>query len=125
MTRDYVLELDAPANAPPVLSVFGGKITTYRRLAEAAMDRLGAYFPGLGRAWTADRPLAGGDLTTPNLEALSNKLKFDYPKLPSHLLEVLARRHGDGQLGYSTVLIRPRIWDQISAVVLQVAKWIT
>ena len=94
VTRDYVLELDAPANAPPVLSVFGGKITTYRRLAEAAMDRLGAYFPGLGRAWTAGQPLAGGDLTAPNLEALSNKLKFDYPKLPRHLLQALARRHG-------------------------------
>ncbi len=94
VTRDYVLELEAPPSTPPALSVFGGKITTYRRLAEAAMDKLRPHFPGLGSAWTAYQPLAGGDLIAPNKEALSNLLKVTYPKIPNYLLQGLARRHG-------------------------------
>ena len=58
VTRDYVLELDAPRGQPPALSIYGGKITTYRRLAEAALARLGA----AGAPWTATAPLPGGDL---------------------------------------------------------------
>ena len=57
-TRDYVLELD---DASAVLSVFGGKITTYRRLAEAAMAKLAPLFPGMRGAWTAGAALPGGD----------------------------------------------------------------
>ena len=57
-TRDYVLEM---TGTPPVLSVFGGKITTFRRLAEAAMDRLAPLFPGLKPRWTANAALPGGD----------------------------------------------------------------
>ncbi|MBC7800489.1 MAG: glycerol-3-phosphate dehydrogenase, partial [Gemmatimonadaceae bacterium] len=68
-TRDYVLTLDAPdaANGPetaPVLSVFGGKITTYRKLAEAALAQLAPHMPastGLAPGWTAQAPLPGGD----------------------------------------------------------------
>ena len=60
-TRDYVLELQAQPGEAPVLSVFGGKLTTYRRLAEAAMAKLAPFFPGLRAAWTATAPLPGGD----------------------------------------------------------------
>jgi len=61
-TRDYVLTLDSPGGAAPLLSIFGGKITTYRRLAEAALDRLAGAFPGMRPAWTAGAPLPGGDV---------------------------------------------------------------
>ena len=58
VTRDYVLDLDAPAGAAKLLSVFGGKITTYRRLAEHALQKLGVP----GSSWTATKPLPGGDM---------------------------------------------------------------
>jgi glycerol-3-phosphate dehydrogenase len=61
-TRDYVLALDAPEGAAPLLSVYGGKITTYRRLAEAALARLQRFFPDLP-PWTSDVPLPGGDFS--------------------------------------------------------------
>ena len=54
-SRDYVLELDE--NGPPCLSVFGGKLTTYRRLAEAALARLSQHLPGMGPPWTANAVL--------------------------------------------------------------------
>ena len=57
------------------------------------MDRLRPHFPGLGGPWTAAQPLAGGDLIAPNMEALFNTLSIDYPKLSSHLLQALVRRH--------------------------------
>ena len=66
-TRDYVLEL---TGTPPVLSVFGGKITTYRRLAEAAMARLAPFFPGMPGPWTAHATLPGGDFPWDGIDAL-------------------------------------------------------
>lgn len=59
VTRDYVFDLDTAG--PPALSVFGGKLTTYRRLAEHAMDRLAPFFPGFAPAWTARSVLPGGE----------------------------------------------------------------
>lgn len=58
-TRDYVLSLDT--DGPPLLSIFGGKITTYRRLAESAMSKLSEYFPHISQNWTAGVALPGGD----------------------------------------------------------------
>lgn len=58
-TRDYVLKLDE--NNAPMLNVYGGKITTYRRLAESAFDKLSSYFPNAGPNWTASAHLPGGD----------------------------------------------------------------
>src|SRR5688572_9732482 len=60
VTRDYVLRLDSDQGGAPVLSVFGGKITTYRRLAEHALEQLAPWFPGRGPAWTAAAFLPGG-----------------------------------------------------------------
>src|SRR5205814_1449604 len=61
VTRDYTLRLDGQAGQAPVLSVFGGKITTYRRLAEHAMEKLAPFFPSARSAWTAAGPLPGSD----------------------------------------------------------------
>jgi glycerol-3-phosphate dehydrogenase len=64
VTRDYVLKLDrGEGGEAPLLSIFGGKITTYRRLAEAALAELGTFFPGMGRPWTKREPLPGGDVS--------------------------------------------------------------
>ena len=59
VTRDYVIRLDAPAEEAPLLNIYGGKLTTFRKLAESALARLSAHFPGMGAAWTADAFLPG------------------------------------------------------------------
>ena len=59
VTRDYVFDVEAPAGAP-MLSVFGGKITTYRRLAEHALEKLSPYLPQMTGAWTERAALPGG-----------------------------------------------------------------
>ncbi|MDE2385307.1 MAG: glycerol-3-phosphate dehydrogenase, partial [Alphaproteobacteria bacterium] len=59
-TRDYVLKLEGAAGAPQMLSVFGGKITTSRKLAEAALEKIAPFFPKLGKPWTAAAQLPGG-----------------------------------------------------------------
>ncbi len=69
--RDYALDLDA--NGPPLLSVFGGKLTTYRRLAEQAMDRLARHFPKATRAWTDGAVLPGGDIPDARARASSSE----------------------------------------------------
>ncbi|MCK0746469.1 glycerol-3-phosphate dehydrogenase [Chromohalobacter nigrandesensis] len=77
MTRDYTLDLDA--RGAPLLSVFGGKITTYRKLAEAALEQLKPYFTEMGSPWTAETSLPGGDIDS--REAFSMQLVRDYPFL--------------------------------------------
>ena len=99
VTRDYVFKVDALDGAPgpgraPVLSIFGGKITTYRKLAEAALAHLAPYFPGMKPAWTRDAPLPGGDLPNGDRNAFFAMLCRQYPGLPAELLRGLARRHG-------------------------------
>ena len=91
VSRDYTLVLDAAENLP-ALSVFGGKLTTYRRLAEVALSRLAKRFPTMGPAWTDTLPLPGGDFTT--LKELVARLIKTHPSLPPAWLETLARRHG-------------------------------
>ena len=93
-TRDYVLELQAPPGEAPVLSVFGGKLTTYRRLAEAAMARLAPFFPGLGRSWTASAPLPGGDFPHDGVAALRDDLRRRYPFLTPRTAQRLVRSYG-------------------------------
>jgi glycerol-3-phosphate dehydrogenase len=95
-TRDYVLELDAPPARAPLLSIFGGKITTYRRLAEAALERLAPFLPSftMDRAgWTAFAALPGGAAREPH--ALAQKLAKDYPFLDSSHASRLAATYGD------------------------------
>jgi glycerol-3-phosphate dehydrogenase len=79
VTRDYVLELDAEQGAP-ALSVFGGKITTHRRLAEHALARLARWLPAAGPAWTAGSVLPGGEgMPAGGPAALAEELRRDYP----------------------------------------------
>ncbi len=94
VTRDYVLELDGGKATPPLLSVFGGKITTYRRLAEHALDKLRPAFPGMKPAWTDGSTLPGGDLGSGGMLQFISRLVATRPHLPSELLRRLARRHG-------------------------------
>jgi glycerol-3-phosphate dehydrogenase len=101
VTREYHLEIDAPEGAVPLLSVFGGKITTYRKLAEHALADLRKYFPTMAGAWTADKPLADGELAdAPTFEEAFDRFVDGAiavnPGLPTELIRVLARRHGTG-----------------------------
>ena len=94
VTRDYVLDLDAPSASAPLLSVFGGKITTYRKLAEHALEKLAPHFPMAGPAWTAGATLPGGDLPGSDFEAYVADLAGEHPALPRSLLRRLARAYG-------------------------------
>ena len=96
-TRDYVLELDAGADRPAALSVFGGKITTYRRLAEEAMERLRPHLPASAtakRRWTANAPLPGGDFSVGGISDLAGDLQRDYPFLTAAHASRLAHGYG-------------------------------
>jgi len=70
VSRDYALELDRHDDAPPVLSVYGGKLTTYRKLAERTLDTLAPLFPSIGPSWTAGRALPGGALAEGGIDGL-------------------------------------------------------
>jgi len=92
-TRDYTLKVDTTGGAP-VLNIFGGKITTYRRLAESAMDKIGARFPGLPGKWTAGVALPGGDFPVNGVPQLIARLQFDYPFLTPVWARRLVRAYG-------------------------------
>lgn len=94
-TRDYVFEFDAPGGVP-LLSIFGGKITTYRRLSEEALERLESCLPGkkAPAGWTATAPLPGGDLDVSAIPALADELVRDYSFLSRSLALRLAHAYG-------------------------------
>jgi glycerol-3-phosphate dehydrogenase len=101
VTRDYHLEVDTADGAAPLLSVFGGKITTYRRLAEHALEDLRKFYPQMGGAWTAGKALTDGELAdAPTFEEAFDRFvagaQATKPQLPADLVRVLARRHGTG-----------------------------
>ncbi len=96
-TRDYVLTLDAPEGEPALLSIFGGKITTFRRLAEAALEKLAPHLPppsGLPQGWTGRERLPGGDFPTDGYDALVAKIRGDYPFLAVGTAKRLVRAYG-------------------------------
>jgi glycerol-3-phosphate dehydrogenase len=94
-TREYVFELDTPGGAP-LLSIYGGKITTYRRLAEEALEKLAPYLHGTkaGEGWTGKAPLPGGDMAVSAVAALSAELMRNYPFLPAAHANRLAHAYG-------------------------------
>jgi len=94
-TRDYVFELDTPGGAP-LLSIYGGKITTYRRLAEEALERLAPYLRSAKakEGWTAKSPLPGGDMDVSAIPALSAELQRAYPFLNAAIANRLAHAYG-------------------------------
>ena len=77
-----------------MLNIFGGKITTYRKLAEHAMLELARFFPAAGEAWTAGAALPGGDIADADFEAFLRELATRQPDLPPALLRRLARAYG-------------------------------
>jgi len=95
-TRDYVLKLDADSGRPALLNVFGGKLTTYRKLAEAAIAMLAPHLPKPARpgAWTAKASLPGGDFPVLGFEALVEDLQGRYRALDPDLVRRLARAYG-------------------------------
>jgi len=95
ITRDYVLRVDGDASKAPLLSIFGGKITTYRKLAEHALEKLNNWFPNMQPSWTADTQLPGGTLAGNSLEQYIAWLTAERSHLPPTLLRALALRHGD------------------------------
>jgi glycerol-3-phosphate dehydrogenase len=92
ITRDYTLRLSDAAGAAPLLTVFGGKITIYRRLAEQVLDRLRPYLPHMKAPWTASAPLPGSDFA--GREDARAELAGRYPRVASVLLDAIFRRHG-------------------------------
>ncbi|WP_230483546.1 glycerol-3-phosphate dehydrogenase [Sphingomonas sp. Leaf21] len=97
VTRDYVLDLDtgpAGAGLPPMLNIFGGKITTYRKLAEHALHELASFLPPTGGGWTAGAPLPGGNMAEGDFERFLRTLVAERPSLPPALLRRLARAYG-------------------------------
>ena len=95
-TRDYVLSLDDTAGRAPLLSVFGGKLTTYRRLAEHALAMLEAPLPGIRAkaGWTGKAPLPGGDFPIDGFAALVADLRSSWPFLSPRHATRLARHYG-------------------------------
>ena len=94
VSRDYRLDLVHPAGAPPLLHVIGGKITTFRRLAEAALEKLAPFFPGTRRDWTAHAPLPGGDFGPGGFAAYCQDLARRRPGLAPAALLRLASLYG-------------------------------
>ncbi|WP_336056373.1 glycerol-3-phosphate dehydrogenase [Nitratireductor sp. CH_MIT9313-5] len=92
-TRDYVLKVEEGAGAP-VLHVFGGKITTFRKLAESALDEIGEKLGTRGSPWTDSAKLPGGGFATDAYEAEVSRLKRDYPFLDDILSRRLVRLYG-------------------------------
>ena len=106
VTRDYTLRVDDDAGEAPVLSVYGGKITTFRRLAEQALERLAPYFPRMKAGWTASTPLPGSEFGGRSREQFRSVLAARYAWLPPPVLHALFRRHG---------ALLPRVLGEASA----------
>jgi glycerol-3-phosphate dehydrogenase len=85
ITRDYTLELESEYDQAPLLSIFGGKLTTYRKLGEAALEKLAPYLPNMGTPWTANHALPGGNFSC-SREQLAATIHSSYPFISEALL---------------------------------------
>lgn len=94
VTRDYIFEVDAGDGQPPLLSVFGGKITTFRKLSDHALEKLKPFFPKMGPAWTGSATLPGGDMRDADFDQFLGDIKVQYPWLPADLAKHYARLYG-------------------------------
>ncbi|MGD9591644.1 MAG: glycerol-3-phosphate dehydrogenase [Candidatus Berkiella sp.] len=95
INRDYKIEvITDEKNNLPLINLFGGKLTTYRLVAEQVVNALKPYFIHCKNPWTAHCPLPGGDLPTRNFELFLEKLTHDYPWLPTSLLKRYAQSYG-------------------------------
>lgn len=94
-TRGYRLELSEESAGAPLLNVFGGKLTTYRHLAQEAVDRLATRLPLAGRSgWTGEEPLPGGDFAQGTVDALIARIAARYPFLEAQTVRRLAHAYG-------------------------------
>jgi glycerol-3-phosphate dehydrogenase len=93
VTRDYVFDLDTNGGAP-MLNVFGGKITTFRKLSEHALQRLRPTFPHMGQDWTATAMLPGGEIEEADVPQFIARLQREYLWLPRDLMRHYARTYG-------------------------------
>lgn len=94
VTRDYVLEIDQGDHGAPLLNIYGGKITTYRKLAESAMSKL---CPLLGRndtRWTANKPLPGGDIPDADFERYLTAMHKKFPWIPDAQIYRYVQNYG-------------------------------
>ena len=94
VSRDYRLDLIQPPGGAPLVNVIGGKITTFRRLAEAVLARLAPTFPGMGPAWTAHAPLPGGDFGSGGISSYRQELLRRYAGLSASTVNSLIGRYG-------------------------------
>jgi glycerol-3-phosphate dehydrogenase len=94
-TRDYRIEVDGKAGEAPLVSIFGGKITTYRKLAEAVMGKIAPFFHTmLTASWTGDAPLPGGGFDWAEAERVGSELAGDYPFLGAATAHRMIRLYG-------------------------------
>ncbi len=93
-TRDYVLKIDGGGDNPPLLNIYGGKITTYRRLAEAALDQLAQHFGKLGERWTEAATLPGGDFPAAGFAAQVATVRALCPDCGASMATRLVRAYG-------------------------------
>lgn len=94
ITRDFTLELNNENGQAPALNIFGGKLTTYRELAEEAVNLLKPFFPNMGPAWTAQKPLPGGSIPEANFKKFLAAIAGKYSWIPADLLKHYAKNYG-------------------------------
>ena len=94
VSRDYAFDLNHAPNQAPVLSIFGGKITTHRELALRALEELRPFFPRLASAWTHNAPLPGGDIPGRDIEAFILEVRRCWPFLDERVARRLVRAYG-------------------------------
>ena len=94
ITRDYVFDLDAPSGRAPILSVFGGKLTTYRRLAEHALAELLPHLEVVSRPWTRAATLPGGEIQELDLERFAREQVTRFAFAPESMVRRLCRAYG-------------------------------
>jgi glycerol-3-phosphate dehydrogenase len=93
-TRDYVIKVDGTGQDGAIVNIFGGKITTYRRLAQSVLEKIEEVLGARGVAWTAGATLPGGDFPVLGFEALVSQLKREAPVVPDATIRRLARNYG-------------------------------
>ncbi len=93
-TRDYVLKIETKPGEPPLLNIYGGKLTTYRRLSEHVMQKVDTELERVTKPWTAGSALPGGDFDVDGFDAEVDKLRAAYAFLPREMAERLVRAYG-------------------------------
>jgi len=94
VTRDYVLKIEEFVPTSPFLSIYGGKITTSRKLADHAMEKLSPFFKDIVGAWTHNSYLPGGDIPNADFDSFYQELTALYPSIPISILSHMARAYG-------------------------------